>query len=85
MGSKSALLPLIADCERGLGRPERAIELARDRSSPAQRRRCRRIAYRRRWGPRDLGQLEQALTVLSTPRWIPSHRIDRRTLVLRLR
>ncbi|EUA42791.1 hypothetical protein I553_6654 [Mycobacterium xenopi 4042] len=29
MGSKSALLPLIADCERGLGRPERAIELAR--------------------------------------------------------
>ncbi|EUA35896.1 hypothetical protein I549_3206 [Mycobacterium avium subsp. avium 2285 (R)] len=29
MGSKSALLALIADCERGLGRPERAIELAR--------------------------------------------------------
>ena len=24
MGSKSPLLPLIADCERGLGRPERA-------------------------------------------------------------
>ena len=29
LGSKSPLLPLIADCERGLGRPERAIELAR--------------------------------------------------------
>src|SRR5262249_59827038 len=29
MGSKSVLLPLIADCERGVGRPERAIELAR--------------------------------------------------------
>ena len=29
MGSKSQLLPLIADCERGVGRPERAIELAR--------------------------------------------------------
>ena len=29
MGSKSPLLPLIADCERGVGRPERAIELAR--------------------------------------------------------
>jgi len=29
MGSKSTLLPLIADCERGVGRPERAIELAR--------------------------------------------------------
>ncbi len=25
----SALLPLIADCERGLGRPERAVEIAR--------------------------------------------------------
>jgi len=30
MGSKSSLLALIADCERGLGRPERAIELAAD-------------------------------------------------------
>ncbi len=29
MGSKSPLLALIADCERGLGRPQRAIELAR--------------------------------------------------------
>ena len=29
MGSKSELLPLIADCERGVGRPERAIDLAR--------------------------------------------------------
>ena len=29
MGSKSSLFALIADCERGLGRPERAIELAR--------------------------------------------------------
>ena len=28
MGSKSVLLPVIADCERGVGRPERAIELA---------------------------------------------------------
>lgn len=29
MGSKSALLPLIADCERGVGRPEKAIELSK--------------------------------------------------------
>ncbi|HUB54917.1 MAG TPA: tetratricopeptide repeat protein, partial [Mycobacterium sp.] len=29
MGSKSPLLPLIVDCERGLGRAERALELAR--------------------------------------------------------
>ncbi|MCW2659548.1 MAG: hypothetical protein JWP83_700, partial [Mycobacterium sp.] len=33
MGSKSALLALIADCERGLGRPERAIELAKSREA----------------------------------------------------
>ena len=30
MGSKSPLLALIADCERGVGRPERAIELGFD-------------------------------------------------------
>lgn len=35
MGSKSQLLPLIADCERGVGRPERAIELARSPEAAA--------------------------------------------------
>ncbi|WP_187774181.1 tetratricopeptide repeat protein [Lolliginicoccus suaedae] len=29
IGGSNALLPMMADCERGLGRPERAIELAR--------------------------------------------------------
>ncbi|WP_148223387.1 hypothetical protein [Segniliparus rotundus] len=29
MGGDASLLPLMADCERALGRPERAIELAR--------------------------------------------------------
>ncbi len=52
MGSKSALLPLIADCERGVGRPERAIELARSaEAAAAHRRRCRRTAHRRRRRP----------------------------------
>ena len=34
MGSRSPLLALIADCERGVGRPERAIELARSPPKP---------------------------------------------------
>lgn len=29
MGGSIALLPMLADCERGLGRPEKAIEVAR--------------------------------------------------------
>lgn len=68
MGSKSVLLPLIADCERGLGRPERAIELARGpeaaQLSGDDADELRIVAAGAR---SDLGQLEQALTVLSTP------------------
>ena len=68
MGSKSALLPLIADCERGVGRPERAIELAR---SPEAAELTGDDADELRIvvaGARaDLGQLEQALSVLSSP------------------
>jgi tetratricopeptide (TPR) repeat protein len=68
MGSKSPLLPLIVDCERGLGRPERAIELARgpeatELSGDAADE-LRIVAAGAR---ADLGQLEQALTILSTP------------------
>jgi tetratricopeptide (TPR) repeat protein len=68
MGSKSQLLALIADCERGLGRPERAIELARGpeaaQLSGDDADELRMVAAGAR---ADLGQLEQALTVLSTP------------------
>jgi tetratricopeptide (TPR) repeat protein len=68
MGSKSALLPLIADCERGVGRPERAIELAR---SPEAEQLTGDDADELRMvvaGARsDLGQLEQALAILSSP------------------
>lgn len=68
MGSKSALLPLIADCERGVGRPERAIELAK---SPEAAELTGDDADELRIvvaGARsDLGQNEQALAILSTP------------------
>jgi tetratricopeptide (TPR) repeat protein len=73
MGSKSPLLPLIADCERGLGRPERALELARGpeaaqlRGDEADELRIVAAGARA-----DLGQLEQALTVLSTPQLDPA-------------
>jgi tetratricopeptide (TPR) repeat protein len=73
MGSKSTLLALIADCERGLGRPERAIELARGpeaaQLSGDDADELRIVAAGAR---SDLGQLEQALAVLSTPQLDPN-------------
>jgi len=68
MGSKSTLLPLIADCERGVGRPERAVELARSPEAAAltgdDADEMRIVAAGAR---ADLGQLEQALAILSSP------------------
>jgi tetratricopeptide (TPR) repeat protein len=59
-------LPLMADCERALGRPERALELATApeaaRLDPAGRVELRVVAAGAR---RDLGQLDAALLVLS--------------------
>jgi tetratricopeptide (TPR) repeat protein len=72
MGSKSPLLALIADCERGLGRPKRAIELARSPEAAAltgdDADELRIVAAGAR---ADLGELEKALTVLSTPQLEP--------------
>jgi tetratricopeptide (TPR) repeat protein len=73
MGSKSQLLPLIADCERGVGRSERAIELARSPEAAnltgddADEMRIVAAGARA-----DLGQLEQALALLSSPQPDPS-------------
>lgn len=68
MGAKSELLPLIADCERGVGRPERAIELARSPEAAAltgdDADELRIVVSGAR---ADLGQLEQALAVLASP------------------
>ena len=73
MGSKSALLPLIADCERGVGRPERAIELARSPEAAEltgdDADEMRIVAAGAR---ADLGHLDQALAVLSSPSLDPS-------------
>ena len=68
MGSKSQLLPLIADCERGVGRPEKAIELARGHEATQltgdDADELRIVAAGARL---DLGQSEQALSLLSSP------------------
>jgi tetratricopeptide (TPR) repeat protein len=73
MGSKSQLLPLIADCERGVGRPERAIELARSPEAAEltgdDADELRIVAAGAR---ADLGQLEQALALLSSPQPDPT-------------
>src|SRR5207249_1418099 len=58
-------LPLIADSERALHRPERALELARspevDRLPPTSRVEMRIVEAGAR---RDLGQLDAALVIL---------------------
>ena len=73
MGSKSQLLPLIADCERGVGRPEKAIELARGPEAAEltgdDADEMRIVAAGARI---DLGQLDQALALLSSPLPDPS-------------
>ncbi len=73
LGSKSPLLPLIADCERGVGRPERAIELAR---SPEASQLTGDDADELRivvaGAQSDLGEKDRALAILSTPQLDPT-------------
>lgn len=73
MGSKSVLLPMIADCERGVGRPERAVELSRSAEAAAltgdDADELRIVAAGAR---ADLGQFEQALLILSSPQLDPT-------------
>lgn len=73
MGSKSMLLPLIADCERGVGRPERAIDLARsDEAAQLTGDDADEMRIVAAGARSDLGQLDQALATLSTPPIDPS-------------
>ncbi|BBX16585.1 hypothetical protein MDUV_14450 [Mycolicibacterium duvalii] len=73
MGSRSPLLALIADCERGIGRPERAIELGRSPEAAALNGDDADELKIVIAGARsDLGQHEAALAVLATPDLDPS-------------
>jgi hypothetical protein len=68
MSGDSSMLPVIADCERALGRPLRALELAgspeADRLDRASRVELRIVAAGART---DLGQLDAALVTLQCP------------------
>jgi tetratricopeptide (TPR) repeat protein len=62
------LLPHIADCERGLGRPERALALIRDADpSGLDDRELAELAVVASGARRDLGQLDAALAALEIP------------------
>nr|WP_168433813.1 MULTISPECIES: hypothetical protein [unclassified Mycolicibacterium] len=73
MGSKSSLLPMIADCERGVGRPERALELARsDEAVALTGEDADELRIVTAGARSDLEQFEQALAILSTPQLVPT-------------
>jgi tetratricopeptide (TPR) repeat protein len=58
-------LPLLADCERGLGRPERALELGRDPAAATLDRATQvELAIVRSGARRDMGQPEAAVLEL---------------------
>lgn len=73
MSGGSGLLPVMADCERGLGRPERAIELGRSTEARALRgddaTELRIVVAGARM---DLGQYDQAIVTLQSPELDPS-------------
>ena len=73
MSAGNALLPMIADCERGLGRPERAIDVARSDEGRAL---TGEVAAEMRIvesGARlDLGDFEKAIVTLQTSDLDPS-------------
>ncbi len=68
LSGSSHLLPLMVDCERGLGRPERALDLASSPEakdlSPAERVELAIVVSGIR---RDLGQNDAAVVALETP------------------
>lgn len=65
-------LPVIADCERGMGRPERALSIARS-PEVARLDRATRVEMRivESGARRDLGQYEAAVVALQSPELHP--------------
>ncbi len=73
MSGGAGLLAVMADCERGLGRPERAIELGR--SDEAQQLTADEATELRivvAGARMDLGQYDQAVVTLQTPELDPA-------------
>lgn len=73
MAGGPGLVAVLADCERALGRPERALELARSDEArglgPEEATELRIVVSGAR---RDLGQLEAAVVTLQTPELDPT-------------
>lgn len=68
MSGDAAVLPMIADCERALGRPERALEVSRDPAVAGLPTSIRVEMMIVESGARkDLGQLDAALLALQGP------------------
>jgi hypothetical protein len=75
MSGDQATLPMMADCERGLGRPEKALELAGSpevaKLDAAGRAEMLIVASGAR---RDMGQPEAAVLLLQGPELKPGRR-----------
>ncbi|KZM74107.1 hypothetical protein AWN90_33600 [Nocardia terpenica] len=68
MSGGSGLLAVMADCERGLGRPERAIELGRsDEARGLRGDEATELRIVVAGARMDLGQYDQAVVTLQTP------------------
>ncbi|WP_416382377.1 hypothetical protein [Nocardia transvalensis] len=73
MSGGSGLLAVMADCERGLGRPERAIELGRsDEARQLRGDEATELRIVVAGARMDLGQYDQAVVTLQTPDLDPS-------------
>jgi tetratricopeptide (TPR) repeat protein len=67
-GRESAYLPIMADCERGLGRPERALDLAKSKEAEHLEQGDRvELKMVESGARRDLGQFEAAVVTLQIP------------------
>ncbi|GAA4407683.1 tetratricopeptide repeat protein [Tsukamurella soli] len=75
MGGALELLPMLADCERGLGRPEKAIEIARGDEAQAlsgdDRTELRLVEAGARM---DLGEFDKAIVTLQAENLDPKRR-----------
>ncbi|MCD0453639.1 hypothetical protein LO762_31305 [Actinocorallia sp. API 0066] len=67
-GREELYLPILADCERGLGRPERALEIARSKEAGALPREERvELQIVASGARRDLGEFDAAVVALQIP------------------
>ncbi|WP_460309051.1 hypothetical protein [Actinocorallia aurea] len=67
-GREDLYLPILADCERGLGRPEKALEIARSKEASSLPREERIELHIVESGARrDLGDLDAAVIALQIP------------------